>query len=105
MGCQANLSGAPESSCGSDARHRARTTAHRCADRLDPRLRHHSPKAGTEGLRAVRELAAIVVVCTKAVEGVVDVLAGAQRIQAASSPEWGYRGSYDPGYDYEEDQP
>jgi len=69
------------------------------------RLRHHSPEAGTEGLRAVRELAAIVVVCTKAVEGVVDVLAGAQRIKAASSTAWGYGGSYEPGYDYEEDQP
>ena len=69
------------------------------------RLRTHSPEAGTEGLRAVRELAAIVVVCTKAVEGVVDVLAGAQRAQAASSSAWGYRGSYGRGYDYEEDEP
>lgn len=66
-------------------------------------LRTHSPEAGTEGLRAVRELAAIVVVCTKAVEGVVDVLAGAQGMQAASSPAWGYRGAY--GRDYEEDEP
>ena len=71
------------------------------------RLRTHSPEAGTEGLRAVRELAAIVVVCTKAVEGVVDVLAGTQRIQtqAASSSAWSYRGPYDRGYDYEEDEP
>ncbi|MGO4341541.1 hypothetical protein [Pedococcus sp. 2YAF34] len=69
------------------------------------RLRTHSPEAGTEGLRAVRELAAIVVVCTKAVEGVVDVLAGTQRIKAASSKTWGYGSSYDRGYDYEEDEP
>jgi hypothetical protein len=41
------------------------------------RLRQHSPEVSTAGLRAVRELAAIIVVCTKAVEGVVDVLAGA----------------------------
>ena len=40
------------------------------------RLRQHSPEAGTAGLRAVRELAAIVLVCSKAIEGVVDVLAG-----------------------------
>jgi hypothetical protein len=72
---------------------------------LYTRLRQHSPEAGTEGLRAVRELAAIVVVCTKAVEGVVDVLAGSQRIQAASSSAWGYRGAYEGGYDYEEDEP
>ncbi|KRE41048.1 hypothetical protein [Knoellia sp. Soil729] len=43
------------------------------------KLREHSPEAGTAGLRAVRELAAIVVVCTKAVEGVVDVLGGSHR--------------------------
>lgn len=68
-------------------------------------LRKHSPEAGTAGLRAVRELAAIVVVCTKAVEGVVDVLAGSQRIQAAPSAAWGYRSPYDRGYDYQEDEP
>ena len=42
------------------------------------KLREHSPEAGTAGLRAVRELAAIVLVCSKAIEGVVDVLAGRQ---------------------------
>lgn len=40
------------------------------------KLREHSPEAGNAGLRAVRELAAIVLVCSKAIEGVVDVLAG-----------------------------
>lgn len=69
------------------------------------RLRKHSPEAGTTGLRAVRELAAIVVVCTKAVEGVVDVLAGTQRIQSAPSASWGYRSPYDRGCDYEEEEP
>ena len=68
-------------------------------------LRGHSPEAGNAGLRAVRELAAIVVVCTKAVEGVVDVLAGTQRIQSAPSTAWGYRSSYDRSYDYEEEEP
>lgn len=66
-------------------------------------LRKHSPEAGTAGLKAVRELAAIVVVCTKAVEGVVDVLAGSQRIQAALSTGWAYRSPYDRAYDYEEE--
>lgn len=42
------------------------------------KLREHSPEAGNAGLRAVRELAAIVLVCSKAIEGVVDVLAGRQ---------------------------
>ena len=40
------------------------------------RLKEHSPEAGNAGLRAVRELAAIVLVCSRAIEGVVDVLAG-----------------------------
>lgn len=67
-------------------------------------LRKHAPEAGAAGLQAVRELAAIVVVCTKAVEGVVDVLADTKRIAAASTG-WGHRGGYDPDYDYEEDEP
>lgn len=67
------------------------------------RLRQHSPQAGTAGLRAVRELAAIVVVCTKAVEGVVDVLAGSQRVQTAPSTAWDYRSPYERGYDYKEE--
>jgi hypothetical protein len=65
-------------------------------------LRRHSPEAGAAGLQAVRELAAIVVVCTKAVEGVVDVLAGTKRIHATTS-EW-RRSSYQDDYEYEEDE-
>ena len=72
-------------------------------------LRRHSPETATAGLRAVRELAAIVLVCVKAVEGVTEVLAGQQRLQASSatpSAGWGYRGRYDSDYDdFEEDQP
>ncbi|WP_270886546.1 hypothetical protein [Pedococcus sp. 5OH_020] len=69
-------------------------------------VRRHSPEAGTEGLRAVRELAAIVVVCTKAVEGIVDVLAGAQRLHPAPT-RWGQSDPYDRDYDpdYEQDEP
>ena len=42
------------------------------------KLREHSPEADTAGLPGVRDLAAIVLVCSKAIEGVVDVLAGRQ---------------------------
>ena len=69
-------------------------------------LRRHSPETATAGLRAVRELAAIVLVCVKAVEGVTEVLAGHPRVQATPAAGWGYRGRYDSDYDdFEEDQP
>jgi len=45
-------------------------------------IQRRSPEASTASLRAVRELAAVVLVLVKAVEGVVDVL-GHQRFQAA----------------------
>ena len=48
------------------------------------KLREHSPEAGNAGLRAVRELAAIVLVCSKAIEGVVDVLAGQRHTNSYS---------------------
>ena len=38
------------------------------------RLRSRSPEAASTATRAVRELAAVVLICTKAVEGVVDTL-------------------------------
>ena len=57
-------------------------------------IQRRSPEAGTAGLRMVRELAAVVLVCTKAVEGIVDVLAH-QRVQATpAASSWGYRSSY-----------
>jgi len=39
------------------------------------RIRERAPESATSGLRAVRELAAVVLVCVRAVEGIVDVLA------------------------------
>ncbi len=48
-------------------------------------VQRRSPEASTASLRAVRELAAVVLVLVKAVEAVVDVL-GHQRVQTASSP-------------------
>ena len=65
------------------------------------RLRSRSPEVATEGLRAARDFAAVVIVCVKAVEGVVDVLGGRQRIQAAPAGSgWGYR-SYN---EFDEDE-
>ena len=59
-------------------------------------LQDRSPQAATAGLRAVRELAALVLVLVKAVEGVVDVLAGHQKLQSApAGSSWGYRNSYE----------
>jgi hypothetical protein len=61
-------------------------------------LQDRSPESASLGLKAVRELAAIVVVLVKAVEGVVDVLAGHPKLQAdPAGPSWAYRNSYEYG--------
>jgi len=63
------------------------------------RLQSRSPEASTAGLRAVRELAAVVLVLVKAVEAVADVL-GHQRVQPAPvNSGWGYR-----NYESDEDE-
>jgi hypothetical protein len=63
-------------------------------------VQRRSPEASTASLRAVRELAAVVLVLVKAVEGVVDVLAH-QRVQAApATTGWRYR-NYD---EFDEDE-
>ena len=54
------------------------------------RLREHSPDAGDTTLRAVRELADIVLVCSKAIEGVVDVLAGTRGRGSVYRDAYGY---------------
>jgi hypothetical protein len=48
------------------------------------RIRARSPEAAAAATRAVRELAAVVLICTKAVESVVDTLAPAPRARTAS---------------------
>ena len=64
-------------------------------------LRSRSPEGANEALRAVRELAAVTLVCVKAIEAVADVLGGGQRLQSAPAGSgWGYRNSYE----YDEDE-
>ena len=47
------------------------------------RLRNRSPEAASAATRAVRELAAVVLICTKAVESVVDTLTPTSRPRMA----------------------
>ncbi len=56
------------------------------------RLRSRSPEAASAATRAVRELAAVVLICTKAVEGVVDTLTTSSRPRTAGDELYsGYR--------------
>ena len=48
------------------------------------RLRTHSPETAAAVTRAVRELAAIIFVCSKAAEGIVDALQAGARPQPAT---------------------
>ncbi|TQM57823.1 hypothetical protein [Humibacillus xanthopallidus] len=69
------------------------------------KLRQHSPETGTAGLRAVRDLADVVIVCVKAVEGVVDVLSRPPRLATGStSQRWAYPSAYDSGYELEDEE-
>jgi len=69
------------------------------------KLRQHSPEAGTAGLRAVRDLADVVIVCVKAVEGVVNVLARPSSLSSGTtSRRWDYGSQYASGYDLEDDE-
>ena len=47
-------------------------------------IREHSPESAASGLRAVRDLAAVVLLCVEAVEGIVDVLARPARADSPS---------------------
>ncbi|MEO3939268.1 hypothetical protein V3N99_21345 [Dermatophilaceae bacterium Soc4.6] len=68
------------------------------------RLSDRSPQAGAASLHLVRELAAVVLVCTKAVEGIVKVL-GRSEVLAAPVTTWGGENysRYGPGRDFEDD--
>lgn len=69
------------------------------------KLRQHSPDAGTAGLRAVRDLADVVIVCVKAVEGVVNVLARPASLSSgATSRRWDYGSQYGGDFDLEDEQ-
>jgi len=67
------------------------------------RLRDRSPEAGAASLHLVRELAAVVLVCTNAVESVVKVLSRGDALGAPATT-WG--GSsysrYGPSRDYDD---
>jgi NhaP-type Na+/H+ or K+/H+ antiporter len=53
------------------------------------RLRNRSPEAAQAMTRTIRELAAVVVVCSKAVEGIVEALtAGARPRYATTGGDW-----------------
>ncbi|MCE0488143.1 hypothetical protein [Ornithinimicrobium sediminis] len=62
-------------------------------------LKRRAPETATAGLEEARELAAVILVCVKAVEAVVDVLAG-QRQQRATRPLWGESSGYDESESY-----
>ena len=53
------------------------------------RLRTRSPEAASAVVRTIRELAAVVLVCSKAVEGIVDALTAGSRRYTAPEPAWG----------------
>ncbi len=53
------------------------------------RMRARSPEAASAATRAVRELAAVVLICTKAVESVVDTLAPTPRPRTAGEDLYG----------------
>jgi hypothetical protein len=53
------------------------------------RVRARSPEAAAAATRAVRELAAVVLICTKAVESVVDTLAPASRARTVGEDPFG----------------
>jgi len=86
---------------------------HRLVHRRRRRADRHPPTPGygngppnrrcraARGPRPRRRL----IVCVKAVEGIVDVLARPAPITAdTGSPGWGFRSSYDPDDDLEDDQ-
>ena len=69
------------------------------------KLREHEPETATAGLRAVRDLADVVLVCVKAVEGIVAVLSRPASSPATETPSrrWGYGSDYGSSYDLEDE--
>lgn len=68
------------------------------------KLREHEPETATAGLRAVRDLADVILVCVKAVEGVVAVLSRpASPNTGTPSRRWGYGSDYGSDYDPEDE--
>ncbi|GAA3721345.1 hypothetical protein GCM10022399_42130 [Terrabacter ginsenosidimutans] len=63
------------------------------------RLREQEPETARAGLSAVRDLADVVPVCVKAIEGVVEVLSRPARVASPASNSW----ADDPDYDLEDE--
>ena len=67
------------------------------------KVREHEPATATAGLRAVRDLADVVLVCVKAIEGVVDVLARSSRGPLPSTASGAYEAEYEADYGLEDE--
>lgn len=63
------------------------------------RLRSRSPEAASAAVTAVKQLAAVVLVCARAVEGVVDALTSSNRPR----PLYASSGARPWAYDYDEE--
>jgi hypothetical protein len=62
------------------------------------RLRRVAPETGAAGLRAVRDLADVILVCVRAVEGVVEILARHGRLTSGPAHRWAYSTAHDTRY-------
>ena len=59
------------------------------------RLRARSPEAADAAVAAAKQLAAVVLVCARAVEHIVDALQPPRAVYATSGRPWGYDDYYD----------
>jgi hypothetical protein len=60
-------------------------------------LKRRAPETANAGLEEARELAAVILVCVKAIEVVVYVFAGQQSVHSPRTS-WGYADPYDNTY-------
>ena len=68
------------------------------------RMREHDPDTAAAMTRTIRELAAVVLVCSKAVEGIVDALQASARPRYATASSGGWEGYRRPLIDTWEDE-
>ena len=66
-------------------------------------LRKNSHDGGTASLKTARDLAAVVLVCVKAVEGIVEVLGGTSRLRPGiQTSSWTPGSEWDTSYDFDQ---